>query len=165
MIVSHIHARQLQREPWSREQLVRERAIALRQAIDVSTWNNYGSALNSYLSFVCLHNLPVEPTADTLSLYTVYMCHHIKPDSVDTYLSGICQQLEPYFSHVHDAQRGQLVHRTLEGCKRLCGTLTVKKRALTIADLNTVCSSYNDTSSYNDLLFYTQLCVGFFTLM
>jgi hypothetical protein len=165
MIVSHVRARQPLREPWSRERLLRERAIALGQAIDVGTWNNYGSALNSYLSFVRLHNLPVEPTADTLSLYTVYMCHHIKPDSVDTYLSGICQQLEPYFSHVRDARRGRLVHRTLEGCKRLRGTLTVRKRALTIADLNAVCSSYNDTSSYNDLLFYTQLCVGFFALM
>lgn len=78
----------------------------LGQAIDVSTWNNYGSALNSYLTFVHLHNMPVEPTPDTLSLYTTYMCHYIKPDSVNTYLCGICQQLEPYFPHVHKAQKG-----------------------------------------------------------
>ena len=82
MIISHIRARQPIREPWTRERLVRERAIALGQAIDTSTWNNYSSALNSYLTFVCLHNLPVEPNADTLSFYTVWMCHHIKPDSV-----------------------------------------------------------------------------------
>ena len=109
--------------------------------------------------------LPVEPTADTLSLYTVYMCHHIKPDSVDTYLSGICQQLEPYFANIQEARKGQLVHRTLEGCKCLHGTPTFRKRALMIADLNVVCLTYNDTSSHDDLLFYTQLCVGFFALM
>jgi hypothetical protein len=165
MITSHVRARQPIREPWSRERLVRERAIALGQAIDVSTWNNYGSALNSYLTFVRLHNIPVEPTADTLSLYTVYMCHHIKPDSVDTYLSGICQQLEPYFPHVRAARKGRLVHRTLEGCKRLHGTPTIRKRALTIDDINNVCSSYNNNSSHDDLLFCTQLCVGFFALM
>jgi hypothetical protein len=102
MITSHVRARQPQREPWTRERLVCERAIALGQAIDVSTWKNYGSALNSYLSFVRMHNIEVEPTADTLSLYTVYMSHHIKPDSVDTYLSGICHQLEPYFPNVRD---------------------------------------------------------------
>jgi hypothetical protein len=165
MITSHIRARQPLREPWSRERLVRERAIALGQAIDVSTWNNYGSALNSYLSFIRLHNFPVEPTADTLSLYTVWMCHHIKLDSVDTYLSGICQQLEPYFPRVHEARKGRLVHRTLEGCKRLRGTPTIRKRALTFDNLNTVCASYENNSSHDDLLFCTQLCVGFFALM
>ena len=93
------------------------------------------------------------------------MCHHIKPDSVNTYLSGICQQLEPYFANVQEARKGRLVHRTLEGCKCLCGTPTIRKHALTIADLNIICSTYNDTSSHDNLLFYTQLCVGFFTLM
>lgn len=34
---SHVRARQ----PWPREHLLRERAIALGQAIDISTWNNY----------------------------------------------------------------------------------------------------------------------------
>ena len=104
------------------------------------------------LTFIHLHDIPVEPTADTLSLYTVYMCHHIKPDSADMYLSRICQQLEPYFAHVCEAWRGWLVHCTLEGCKWLCGTPTIRKRALTIADLNTVCS-YSDTTSHNNLLF------------
>lgn len=89
MIVSHICAQQPIQEVWSREQLVHEWAIALGQAIDVSTWDNYGLALNSYLTFVRLHNIPVEPTADTLSLYTVYMCHHIRPDSIDTYLRDL----------------------------------------------------------------------------
>lgn len=151
MITSHIRARQPLREPWSRERLVRERAIALGQAIDISTWNNYGSALNSYLSFIRMHNLPVEPTADTLSLYTVYMCHHIKPGSVDTYLSGICQQLEPYFPSVRDVRKSRLVHRTLQGCKRLRGTPTTRKRALTIDDLSTVyrLRSIPDTRRYS----------------
>lgn len=53
----------------------------------------------------------------------------------------------------------------LEGCKRLCGTPTIRKCALTIDDLNHVCSSHCDYTSHDDLLFYTQLCVGFFALM
>jgi hypothetical protein len=165
MIISHVRARQPTREPWTRERLVRERAIALGQAIDISTWKNYGSALNSYLSFVRMHNMSVEPTPDTLSLFTVYMSHHIKPDSVDTYLSGICQQLEPYFPHVREARKSRLVHRTLQGCKRLRGTPTMRKRALTIEDLNRVCITYSQNPSHDDLLFCTQLCVGFFALM
>jgi hypothetical protein len=109
--------------------------------------------------------MPVEPTAETLSLYTVYMCHHIKPDSVDTYLSGICHQLEPYFPEVRQIRKARLVHRTLEGCKRLRGTHTMRKRALTIADLNSVCDRYSRNRTHNDLLFCAQLCVGFFALM
>ena len=165
MIISHVRARQPMRKPWSRERLLRERAIALGQAIDVSTWKNYGSALNSYLSFVRMHDMSVEPTPDSLSLFTVYMCHHIKPDSVDTYLSGICQQLEPYFPHVREIRKSRLVHRTLQGCKRMRGSPTIRKRALTIDDLNTVCESYSHNPSHDDLLFRTQLCVGFFALM
>jgi hypothetical protein len=86
--------------------------------------------------------MPVEPTTDTLSLYTVYMCHHIKPKSVDAYLSEICQQLEPYFPEVQEIQKLRLVHRMLEGCKRLRGTSTNYKCALTIEDLKTVCTVY-----------------------
>lgn len=134
-----------------RERLIRKWAIALGQAINVSTWKNYGSALNSYLSFVCMHDMPVEPTAETLSLYTVYMCHHIKPNSVDTYLLGICHQLKPYFLNVQEIRKAQLVHRTLQDCKQLWGSPTVWKCALTIADLNMVCNSYCDNHTYNKM--------------
>src|SRR5882762_9886622 len=100
MIVSHVKSRQPRREAWSRERLLRERAIALGLAIDVSTLNCYSSALNSYLTFVRLHDLPVEPTPDTLSFFIVFMSSHIEPKSVSSYLSGICQQLEPYSENV-----------------------------------------------------------------
>ena len=120
MIRSATRSRQPVRAAWSREKLLRERAIALGQAIDKSTLNSYSSALNSYLTFIRIHNLPVEPTPDTLSFYTVYMCHHIKPDSVSSYLSGLCQQLEPYFPDVRPSRHSILVERTLKGCRRSC---------------------------------------------
>jgi hypothetical protein len=93
-------SKQTVRKTWTREQLDRERAIALGQAIDTSTWSNYSSAVNSYLDFVKNHNFPIEPTPDTLSYFVVYMSHHIKPNSVDTYLSPphIVPYLLPLFS-------------------------------------------------------------------
>jgi hypothetical protein len=99
MIRSHVKSRQPARAAWSRDHLLRERAIALGLAIDTSTLKNYGSALNSYLTFVRLHDFPVEPTPDTLSFFTVFMSSHIDPKSVSVYLSGICSQLEPYFQY------------------------------------------------------------------
>ena len=165
MITSGLKSKQKPRLAWTRERLLRERALALGQAIDLSTWKNYGSALNSYLTFVRIHNFPVEPTPDTLSFYTVFMCHHIKPDSVDNYLSGICQQLEPYFPSVRETRKSVLCKRTLTGCKRLRGVPTKRKRALTKQDLQTVIDYYSNSTSHDDLLFVAQLLTGFFALM
>ncbi|KAF8222356.1 putative retroelement protein [Tricholoma matsutake] len=162
MITSHIRAWQPHQEPWSQECLICEHAIALGQAINVFTWNNYGSTLNSYLTFFQLHDMSMELTPDMLSLYTVYMRHHIKPKSMDTYLSGICSQLEPYFKHVHEACNTCLVHCTLKGCKRLWGTPTC---ALTITDLVFVCTGFHSNPTHDDTLFCAQLCIGFFALM
>ena len=105
MIAGICKARQPTREVWSRERLVHERAIALGNALDRSTLSNYSSALNSYLNFVKLHDLPVEPTA------------------------------------------------------------TVRKRALTVDDLQLVVNRYNDTSTHDDLLFISMLLTGFFGLL
>ena len=55
---------------------------------------------NSYLMFCNLHNLPIDPTPDTLSFFTVFMSHHIHPKSVDNYLSGICNNLEGLFPDI-----------------------------------------------------------------
>ena len=165
MISSGVKSKQRRRLAWTREHLLRERALALGQAIDTSTWKNYGSALNSYLTFVRLHDFPVEPTPDTLSFFTVFMCHHIKPDSVDSYLSGICQQLEPYFPSVREIRKSMLCKRTLTGCRRLRGVPTKRKRALTLHDLQLVINHYSNSNSHDDLLFVSQLVTGFFALM
>jgi len=153
MITSPVHARQLLRQAWTHEQLLREHAIALGQAIDNSTWKNYGSTLNSYLNFIKLHNFPLEPTPNTLSLFTVYMCHHIKPTSITTYLSKICQQLEPYFPQIRSTHNSALVHHTLQGCSCLSATPTSRKCALTLGNLETVINTLTDSVDYNDHLF------------
>ena len=165
MITSSIPSRQPKREVWSRERLQHQRAIALGHSIDATTARNYSSALNSYLNFVKNHQFDVEPTTDTLSFYTVYLSHYLKPDSVDTYLSGICQQLEPFFPNVRDNRKAILVRRTLDGCKRLRAIATTRKQALTIDNLNTVIEHYSTSSHHDDLLFVAQLIVGFFALM
>jgi hypothetical protein len=165
MIYSAVKSKQRRRIAWTRERLLHERSLAMGQSIDTSTWKNYGSALNSYLTFVRIHGFPVEPTPDILSFFIVFMCYHIKPDSVDTYLSGICHQLEPYFPSVRNIRNSMLCKRTLAGCKRLRGVATVRKRALTIDDLLLVINHYSGPLSHDDLLFVTQLLTGFQALM
>jgi hypothetical protein len=167
MIPSNTRTRQPVRAIWSKQRLVHEQAIALGNVLDKSTLSNYNSALNSYLNFVKLHELPVEPTplAQTLSYFTVYMCHHINPRSVNTYLSGISQQLETYFPAVKEARNSIIVRRTLQGCMRMRGTATVRKRALTIEDLQLVINHYKDSSLHDEYLFVSMLITGFLGLL
>jgi len=164
MISSSVHARQPSRQPWTHERLFREQAIALGQAIDNSTWKNYSSALNSYLNFIKLHDFPLKPTQDTLSLFTVYMSHHIKLSFVSTYLSDICQQLKLYFPNVHSACNSALVHCTLQGCKHVHAIPTSCKWALTLSDLETVVIALEQSNDYDDQLFLAQLLTSFFML-
>jgi hypothetical protein len=112
-------ARQPPQNAWSHKQLLREQAIALGHAIDSSTAHTYNSHLQSYLMFCKLHNFPIDPTLDTLSFYVVFMAHHIKPASVTSYLSGICNLLEPLFPRVWSSRCSPLVIKALVGMHKL----------------------------------------------
>jgi hypothetical protein len=164
MILSSIPARQPPRQPWSHERLVRERALALSNSIDFSTQKCYGSACNSYLTFVRLHGFPVEPTPETLSFFVVFMSHHISPRSVNTYLSGLVNQLHPFFPDVRDARRSPLVTRTLTGCLKLKAKPIERKQALSLANVSQLLSQFGDTFIHDDLLFVAILLTAFFAL-
>ena len=133
--------------------------------LDRSTLANYGSVPNSYLNFVTCHGFPVEPTSNTLSFYTVYMCHYINPRSINAYLSGISQHLEAEFPDVKNACNSHLVRRTLQGCMRLKGQPTVRKRALTLDDLHVITNHYINSTQHGDLLFVSMIMTGFFGLL
>jgi hypothetical protein len=93
------------------------------------------------------------------------MSHHIEPRSVISYLSGICQQLEPYFPDVCTSCHTPLVERTMRGCLRLKSLATKRKRALTFGDLYRVLNHLATSLVHDNLLFQTMLVTGFFMLM
>ena len=121
MISSGLQSRQCTREAWTMERLLTEHSITLGLSLDASTNCAYSSHLHSYLNFCHLHQFPVDPTPDVLSFYITYMSQHINPRSVETYLSGIVTQLEPFFPHVRDTRRSRLITRTLKGALRRFG--------------------------------------------
>lgn len=139
--------------------------IALGSAIDHSTAVTYTSALQSYITFCLLHAFPIEPNPDTLGFFTDYMSHHIKPPSVDFYLSGICNQLEPLSPDVREARRHRFVACTLSGCNKLRGTATRRICSLLRSDFAALAPSYNASSSHNNSLFFAVLLNGIFGLM
>ena len=147
------------------ERLLTERSITLGMSLDNSTNRTYSSHLNSYLNFCHLHHFPIEPNSDVLSFYITYMSQHIHPRSVETYLSGIVTQLEPFFPHVREVRRSRLVVRTLKGALRRFASPTKRASALTCRDLLLVADSLSSPLTYDDSLFLCQLYTGFFGLL
>jgi len=123
-----IHIAHMSRQPvwqaWTLDRLIHERSILLGMAIDSSTVNTYTSTTNSYLTFCKLHNIPIDPTSETLSYYITFKSSHINPKSVESYLSGICSNLEPFFADIRTNRNSALVKRTLKGALRCHGQPT-----------------------------------------
>ena len=90
-------SRQPIREAWMMERLNSELTINLGMAIDRFTHSTYTSALNSYITFCCLHGFDIKPTQCTLTLYITFQSTYINPKFVDSYLSGIANQLKTHF--------------------------------------------------------------------
>ena len=146
-------SRQPHRDAWTIERLINERSISLGFSLKLSPFGAYTSALNSYLTFCNLHNLPVDPTQDTLSFYIVFLSTYIKPDSVNAYLSCICRQLEPFFPEVRRNRSSMLVSCTMTGCMRRFGSPVLRKSPLSHTNLLFILDSLISQPSHNDLLF------------
>ena len=101
--------------PWTMECLIHEHSILLGMAIDNTTAHTYSSMANLYLTFCKIHQLPVDPTPETLSYYITFQSTHINPNSVESYLSGICSNLEPFFPDIRANRATVLVKCTLKG--------------------------------------------------
>ena len=80
-------------------------------------------------------------------------------------MSGICNQLEPFYPHARSNRRHQLVARTLRGCKKLRAVATTRKRPLRRAELCSLRDQYMSSTDHDDLLFFVLLLVGFHALM
>ncbi|KAF7295420.1 RNase H domain-containing protein [Mycena indigotica] len=161
MITSAVSSRQPSRPAWTLEQLERELAVALNASIDISSARTYGSALNSWIEFCRLHEFSTEPTEKTLAFFVVYRSSHISPNSVDSYLSGICNQLEAVFPRVREMRKSLLVSRALKGSKRLHGRPVKRKNPLTPLHLQQAINTLPPSPSHDDLLFTSMLLSGF----
>jgi hypothetical protein len=112
-----------------------------------------------------LHDFDINPTPETLSLFVTYQSTFINPRSVDSYLSGIANQMETFFPHVRQNRNSTLVSRTLKGAKRRYGTPLHRKTPLSLEDLKVVHDDLKPSSDHDDLLFLSQLLVGFHVLL
>ena len=158
-------SRQPEREPWTMERLLDECTKALNCSLDRSTHKSYSSALNSWIAFVNNHHFELEPTADSLSFFIVYMSHHISPQSVKAYLSGLVSELERDFPNVSEIHKTRLVKKTMTSCLKLLAKPIHRQEPLFVNDLIFLIKHYTCATAHDDLLFFTQMATGFHGLL
>ena len=159
--MDHCLSRQPSWKPWMINKLKCGCAEAITNAVDCSTCQTYGSALNSWIVFVNMHHFPFEPTLKTLSFFIVYMSHQINPCLVKSYLSGLVQQLEPDLPNICEICSSQTIIKVMCGCLKMQGTEVKHKEALSIQDVAFVTHCFQSSQSHNDLLFTALLVTGF----
>lgn len=159
--MSHPSQRWPPRVTWLHDHLQHKHAIALSFALEPASVTSYSSALQSYITFCQLHSFPIEPSPDMLSFYVVYMCHHIKPKSIKSYLSGICNQLETFYPSIHTTCQSYLITHTLTRCTKLWAVAAKQKHAVSFEELTDVHLSISGTVDHNLLLFLSIASVSF----
>ena len=90
---------------------------------------------------------------------------HIKPSSVKSYLSGICNQLETFYPSVRNTRHSNIVTCTLTGCTKLRASPTLCKRAISHDEIITIFSRPSPTTDHDTSLFLAIACVSFFGLV
>jgi hypothetical protein len=165
MISITCESRQPVWQPWTMDHLINERSILLGMAIDNSTANTYTSTTNSYLTFCKLHNIPIDPTSETLSYYITFQSSHINPKSVESYLSGICSNLELFSPDICSNRDSALVKWTLQGALHCHGQPTKHKSPLTTNHLQSVTTDLAASCDHDDMLFLSMLNTGFMGLL
>lgn len=153
-------ARQCAHPVWSLEKFDREVSLAITNSPDANTQAAYSSALNTYLSCCQRHDFPIKPTVQTLTYFTVYMCHYIKPVPVNSYLSGVVSGLESYFPKVRAYHLAPNVCAVLTGMKQSKAYHRQRTHALTRADFRTLCTALGNSHLHNNLLFLSQVLSG-----
>ena len=80
-------------------------------------------------------------------------------------VSGVCNQLEPYFPNVRAQHHHWLISKLLEGCKKMLPSSPNHKQPITHLELLHLSSSLLHMTTYDDILFLTMLLTGFHGLM
>ena len=141
--------------PWSHDSLVAWCSYYVVSSLAPASQLAYTSALKSYHEFCHLHQLSPEPAVDSLSFFLTYRSLQLRPQTLSSYLSGICNQLEVFYPQVRELRRAPIVRHTLAGIHRVHGTNarcfppTFSAWSITINPPNGTMTSFSSRRSYS----------------
>jgi len=99
------------------------------------------------------NNLPIDPTPETLSYYITFQSSHINLRSIESYLSGICNNLKLFFPEVQSNCAATLIKHTLKGALHCHGHPTKCKVSLTTNLLQSISITLHNSCDHNNMLF------------
>lgn len=141
-------------------QLAQEADILVKGGLRPTTRTTYSSAENQYLKFCHFYSfIPVPTTEDILCLYVTFMFNHrhLKYGSIRVYLSAVrslhVRNGIPYPSQCHK------LALALRGVANNCPP-PAQKLPITYDMLVRMHKLHSDT--YNDLVYWTAICLGFY---
>ena len=105
--------------------------------------------------------MPIDPTPETLSYYITFQSTYINPKSVESYLSGISNNLKPFFPEIRTNRASVLIKRTLKGALHRHGCPTNHKSPLTTTQLQSVTTDLINSSDHDDMLFLSMINTSF----
>ena len=129
-------------------------------ALKKSTVGGYSTGAHDYLCFCCLHQLPLEPTPQTLSRYIAYTSLSI--GSGPKYLTGVCHFLHDFYPDFDFNCFSPLVQATIRGSKKTRADPVHRKQPLRISHISAFLDTARRTQDYDDLLFITIMSCCFY---
>lgn len=161
----HLPPRPSHDSPWTRDQLESWRSFYVNSSLAPSSRLSYSSAVRSYHRFCQDHQFPPEPSVDSLSFYLAYRSHSVCPQTLSTYLSAICNQLELEYPFIRELRQHPLVKHTVLGVHRVHAAPSRRKLPLMLTDLQRMVQRYAVSTVFDDQLFLAQLLTGFHQLL
>lgn len=120
-------------------------------AIERSTSNGYATGARDYINFCLNHELPIDPTPETLSRYLAYTSQYIS--SGPKYLSGARHFLAEFFPSFDVNRSHPLVQATIAGAKKVRADPVKRKLPLRQSHLVAFVNKARGSGDYDDFLF------------
>jgi hypothetical protein len=129
-------------------------------SIEKSTTKGYATGARDYIQFCLIHNLPLNPTPQTLSRYIAYRSQFIA--SAPKYLTGVRHFLRDIYPDFDNNRKHPIVTSTIRGSKKVRADPIKRKLPLRTSHLAAFLEVAHHTCSYDDLLFVAILSCCFY---
>jgi hypothetical protein len=129
-------------------------------ALEESTVGGYSTGARDYARFCKLHQLPLDPTPQTLSRYIAFTSLSIA--SGPKYLTGARHFLHRLYPSFDSNRASPIVKATIRGSKKVRADPVHRKQPIRIEHLLSFVAAAHSSGKYDDLLFATIMSCCFY---
>ncbi|KAF8811719.1 hypothetical protein BYT27DRAFT_7133776, partial [Phlegmacium glaucopus] len=129
-------------------------------SLEKSTISGYATGARDYLHFCRIHDIPLDPTPETLSRYIAFTSLNIA--SGPKYLTGARHFLLSLYPDFDINRNNPLVQATIRGSKKVRADPVHRKQPIRISHLSSFVDTAKCSGNFDDLLFATIMSCSFY---